>query len=389
LVKWVKRPTDTSGTFETAIEFENPGNIWGIDAPPQDWLTFTESQLPPNGNGKSKPFAVPKSEASKPSPAPKSGNGTPTASQIASPMATSRAPLPADQQPSSLLMGDFHQQMERMLFDAAATAVREKASSTLDEVRSSLRDEARAALAEIASSQTANWIDQTLKQLNKASQESAKTLHNVWTKRLESDIARALERVEERSRELDTLAQSLSANALDRLQRGLESSRGEGVDRIISKLKEQSAPVIDRAKETIAELSKHREQLETSLAETVTRSTAKIEEICTGFEKQFEMIIRERLDVAREELQNSFRASATLALTDFNSSVEQRQSDSQSHLKQAFESLESALGDMRAKASETSRDFASQINEHSRSHLESISGAIADVARNIGKNSAV
>ena len=44
-------------------------------------------------------------------------------------------------------MGDFHQQMEKMLFDAAATAVREKATSTLEEVRAGLHEEARRVLA--------------------------------------------------------------------------------------------------------------------------------------------------------------------------------------------------------------------------------------------------
>src|SRR5215469_1394181 len=55
LVKWVKRPLDTSGIFETAIELENPGNIWGIDTPPQDWVTFCEQRLTAPPNGKSKP----------------------------------------------------------------------------------------------------------------------------------------------------------------------------------------------------------------------------------------------------------------------------------------------------------------------------------------------
>jgi hypothetical protein len=396
LVKWVKRPMDTSGVFETAIELENPGNIWGIDTPPQDWLTFCESQISSSsGNGKSKPFAVPKAEAPKaPVAAAKSGNGVSAGTAIAS-----RPAVQATQQTASLVMGDFQQQMERMLSDAAATAVREQANVTMEDVRHNLRDEAKTALAEIASTQTASWIEQTLKQLNKASQEAAKTLHAVWTKRLESDIARSLERVEERSRELDTLAQSLSANALDRLQRGLESSRGEGVDRIISKLKEQSAPVIDHAKETIAELSKHREQvessiekqheqLEASLEQSVARSSAKIEEICNGFEKQFEMIIRERVDVAREELQSALKSSVDSATANVASVAQQHQAESQARVKQAFESLESALADIKAKAAESSREFASQLSEHSRTHLESMSSALAEAARGVGKNSA-
>ncbi len=399
LVKWVKRPMDTSGVFETAIELENPGNIWGIDTPPQDWLTFCESQISSSsGNGKSKPFAVLKADAPKATVAAKSGNGSSVGSPIGSAVVT-RPAVQATQQPAGLVMGDFHQQMERMLFDAAATAVREQANVTMEDVRHNLRDEAKIALAEVASAQTAPWIEQTLKQLNKASQEAAKTLHAVWSKRLESDIARALERVEERSRELDTLAQSLSANALDRLQRGLESSRGEGVDRIISKLKEQSAPVIDHAKETIAELSKHREQIETSiekqheqlegsLEQSVARSSAKIEEICNGFEKQFEMIIRERVDVAREELQSALKSSVDSATANVASVAQQQQAESQARVKQAFESLESALADIKAKAAESSREFASQLSEHSRTHLESMSSALAEAARGVGKNSA-
>lgn len=380
LVKWVKRPLDAGGTFETAIELETPGNIWGIDTPPQDWVTFCESRLPPSGNGKTKPFAVVRTE---PQPkavvAPKPAAGLPVA-----------PPVKAGAQPSAgLVMGEFHQQMEKMLFEAAAAAVREKAGSTLDEVRRNLRDEARRALAEVASSQTAAWIEQTTKQLNRVSQESAKTLHAAWTKRLEADIARAVERVEERSRELDTLAQSLSANALDRLQRGLESSRGEGVDRIVSKLKEQSAPVIEHAKETIAELAKQREQLEAVLEQSTAQSTAKIEEICAGFEKKFEMMIRERIDAAREEIENAIRSATSSALSDLSHSVQQQEAEAQRRLREASESLQSALSDLKENASEASRQFAVELSNHSRTHLESVSNALAEAARGIGKPPAI
>lgn len=381
LVKWVKRPLDASGIYETAIELESPGNIWGIDTPPQDWLTFCESRLQPSGNGKPKPFAVSKTEAQpKAVVAQKPG-------QAATPLVTSSTPPMkiSDQRAGGLVMAEFHQQMEKMLFEAAAAAVREKAGSTLDEVRRNLRDEARHALTEVASSQTALWIEQTTKQLNRASQESAKTLHAAWTKRLEADIARAVERVEERSRELDALAQSLSANALDRLQRGLESSRGEGVDRIVLKLKEQSAPVIEHAKETIAELAKQREQLGTILEQSMAHSTAKIEEMCTGFEKQFEMMLRERLDVAREELEKTIQSATSSALSNLSSSVEQREGEARSRLLQGFESLESSLREIKEKAAETSRQFAMELSNHSRTHLESVSRALGEAARGIGK----
>jgi hypothetical protein len=383
LVKWVKRPDDTTGVYETAIELEDPGNIWGIDTPPQDWLTFCESQLRQPENGKSKPFALPKPEVPPKAAIPtKSGNGASIAPLMTVPSTAMRVSAPT---PTGLLMGEFHQQMEKMLFDAAATAVREKATSTLDEVRHGLRDEARRALGEVASSQMALWIEQFIRQLNRASQDSARTLHAAWAKRLEADIAKAMERVEERGRELDTLAQSLSANALDRLQRGLESSRGEGVDRIVSRLKEQSAPVIDHAKETIADLGRQREELEAVIGQSIAHSTAKIEATCAGFDKQFEMLVRERLDGARDELQANIQSATASALGDFSRSAQEQETGAQGRLRQAFDSFESALAVLKQTAADTSRQFGADLSNHTRSHLESVSSAIAEVAKGIGK----
>ncbi len=39
-VKWTQRPVQTGGLHLTAIELDAPGNIWGIDSPPGDWLPF-------------------------------------------------------------------------------------------------------------------------------------------------------------------------------------------------------------------------------------------------------------------------------------------------------------------------------------------------------------
>jgi hypothetical protein len=381
LVKWVKRPLDANGTYETAIELEDPGNIWGIDSPPQDWVAFCESRLKEPPPAKSKPFAVPKSEpVSKPAAPEQPGNGAGVAPTAAKPSPSSSLERPVGQ-----LVGEFHQQMEKILFEAAGAAVREKATSTLDDVRHGLREEAKAVLTELASSQTGPWIEQSLKQLNKVSQESAKTLHAAWTRRLDSDIRRALERVEERSKELDHLAQSLSANALDRLQRGLESSREEGVDRIVSRLKEQSAPVIDHAKETIAGLVQQREELEKVLDQALSKATGKIEEVCSGFEKQFEMIVRERLDAAREELQKTIQVAMSASLDRFNSSAQRQEAEAQARLQTALGPIETALGDIQQKAAETTRQFSLELENQSRAHLELVGTAISDVAKGIGK----
>jgi len=385
LVKWVKRPLDANGTYETAIELEDPGNIWGIDSPPQDWVAFCESRLKEPATAKSKPFAVPKPESvSKPVAPEQPANGGGAAPAAAKPAPSSSMERPVER-PVERLVGEFHQQMEKILFEAAGAAVREKATSTLDDVRHGLREEAKAVLTELASSQTGPWIEQSLKQLNKVSQENAKTLHAAWTRRLDSDIRRALERVEERSKELDHLAQSLSANALDRLQRGLESSREEGVDRIVSRLKEQSAPVIDHAKETIAGLVQQREELEKVLDQALSKATGKIEEVCTGFETKFEMIVRERLDSAREELQKTIQAAIGASLDRFHSSAQRQEAEAQARLQTALAPIEAALGNIQQKAAETTRQFSLELENQSRAHLELVGTAISDVAKGIGK----
>ncbi len=202
---------------------------------------------------------------------------------------------------------------------------------------------------------------------------------------MDADVRRALDRVEERSKELDTLAQSLSANALDRLQRGLESSREEGVDRIVSRLKEQSAPVIDHAKETMAALAKQREELETALEQALAKSTGKIEEVCSGFEKQFEMMIRERLDAAREELHGTIHSAVSSALDHLSASAKQQVAEVESRLQKAMEPVEVAIGEMKAKAEETSLQLSRELEHQSREHLELVSNAISEVAKGIGR----
>ena len=403
LVKWVKRPQDTSGSYETAIELEDPGNIWGIDAPPQDWVTFCESRLDQAPAAKSKPFAVPKPEAqAKPAIAekPENGAGVLTPGSLTSSSLKSPASF-APEKPTGLLAGQFQTQMEKILFDAADAAVRQRASATVDEVRQGLRDEAKRVLEQVASTQTGPWIDQSLKQLNKASQETAKTLHAAWAKRLEADTRRAIERLEERSKEFDTLAQSLSANALDRLQRGLESSRGDGVDHIVDRLKEQSAPLIDRAKETMAELTRVREEFQAVLDQSLSKSMARMEEACASFEKQFEMMIRERLDAAREELEASLGTATSTALDHFAASAQEQATDQQAKLaaftqdqqaqaelrfREALQPIaEAALNEMRERASTSSRDFAREMSDRSRTHLELVSASIADAAKALSK----
>jgi hypothetical protein len=62
-VKWTQRDMETGGgPFCTAVEFEDPFNIWKISSPPEDWLRFEDKPKRVPVSSQLKPFAVQKSD---------------------------------------------------------------------------------------------------------------------------------------------------------------------------------------------------------------------------------------------------------------------------------------------------------------------------------------
>ena len=378
-VKWVERPKDPNGLFLTAVELESPGNIWGIETPPQDWLPFTGARNLEMDTSKSKPFAVPRPETSAATAEDKRLKGI-SGRQV--------APTPPTPSPSSAArpMGDFQQQMEGMLAEAAGSAVRDRAASILVELRATLREEAKSVLAEASASQAGPWIEQSIKQLNKASQESARILYAQWKKKLETDVQEALERVEQQNRKLEESSQALAAKAGERIQGVLESSRKEGVSRIVTRLKEQMAPSIDNALKVTSDLSKRRDEIEKALEQSIQKSAARIEDTYIRFEKQFEMMIQDRLDAAREELEVQSKEVAQNAFNNLRATGQKHSAEAERLFRESFQPIvDKALSALKEKAAETSQHFANELAGYSQSHLEFVGGSISELARGIGK----
>ena len=379
-VKWVDRPRDPAGLFQTAVELESPGNIWGIDSPPQDWLPFSGPRNLEMDTSKSKPFAVPRPESigiSSEDKRPKAINMR----QAELPPSAASAGRPVGQ-----LMGEFQQQMEGMLAEAAASAVRENVAPMLVELRATLREEARQALSEASASQAGPWIEQSIKQLNKASQESARILYGQWKKKLETDIQQVLERVEQRSRELEESSQGLAAKAAERVQGVIEASRKEGVARIVARMKEQMAPSIDNALKVTSDLTKRKDELEKAVERSLETSSARIEGTYARFQKQFEIAVRQRLDGAREELEAQSKQVTQVALNHLRASGEKYSVEAERHFRESFQPIvDQALSSLKEKAAETSQHFASELASYSRGHLEFVGGAISEFAKGMGK----
>jgi hypothetical protein len=385
-VKWVTGLQ--GGLFETAIELENPGNVWGVATPPKDWLPFCGPRTIEIDTSKSKPFAVPRPEPVVAAPGTSSAAPQSPVREAApiSRDSGARQSLASMARPMGQLMGDFQQQMESMLSEVATAAVREKTSAILNDVHAKLRLDAKSILAEATASQAGPWIENALKQMKAAAQDTAQKLHAQWLKKLEMDMSATLQQIEAKRREAEEVSRNLAASSLQKVENVLESSRKDGVDLIVSRLKEQIAPVIDDTRKATADLSQRKEEIDKIIGQSVETATARIEQACGKFDKQFELMIRARVDAAREEIERAGMAATDLALNNLRITSQQQQERAQAHLREELERVsESVLHDVGRKATETSQEFAGEMKKQSRNHLEFVSGAISELAKGIGK----
>jgi len=381
-VKWIQRDAESGGPLYTAVEFENPQNIWKIPAPPEDWLQFNGERKRGPEPVQPKPVAILHPELAVASaPKPERAKITSAADALA---AQSRAATA--QRTVGHLMGDFQQQMEEMIADAAVAAVRDKAAMLLNDVRSGLRDEAKRVLLEIAASQAAEWAETCIKEVQRASQESAQALHARWTKRVEAELGSSFQRIEDRHREAEMLSTTLVTNALDRLHQTLETIQQDAVERIVTRLKDRLAPTFQDAREVAGGLTKRQEAIEKTLAASEEKSEAKIEQACERLEKQFEVVMRARLDEAREELERTARGATASAAQNISAATARHEKEAQARLSEQSDRIaENAKKSLEQMAAATSSEFAAELTNYSQGHLEFVSSSISDLAKGIGK----
>ena len=384
-VKWVAGLQ--GGVFETAVELEDPGNVWGIATPPKDWLPFCGPRTIEIDTAKSKPFAVPRPDSALTTAANAREKSSSVSTAVPSAAENSaRQTIASAARPVGQLMGDFQQQMEAMLAEVATAAVREKTSAMLNDIHSKLRQEAKEILAEATASEAGPWIEQALKQMKISGQDTAQRMHAQWMKKVELDLATSLQQIEVRRQEVEELSRNLAANSLQKVESVLEASRKDGVDRIVARLKEQVAPVVEETRKAAAELTRRKEEIEKLIAQSVEASKARMGEECAKFDKQFETVLRSRIEAARQEMERAGMAATDLALNNLRISSQQHQERAQAQLREQLNGVsESVLREVGGQAAEASRQFAGEMKKQSREHLEFVSGAISELAKGIGK----
>jgi DNA anti-recombination protein RmuC len=185
---------------------------------------------------------------------------------------------------------------------------------------------------------------------------------------------------------MEDVAESLSTSALDKLQSAMETSRRDSVDRIIARLKEQSAPVLGNAQSVLGQLSQGTQDLSAALARSIEESTARIQEAHAQLEKQFDKMIRERLEAAQTEFARSTRAASIEALHDLRSLSQKYENEARARLQGSLDPIvDEKLSRLKEQVSTICAQVETDLEQHSRSHLELVGGAISELAKGLGK----
>jgi ElaB/YqjD/DUF883 family membrane-anchored ribosome-binding protein len=174
----------------------------------------------------------------------------------------------------------------------------------------------------------------------------------------------------------------MAASATERLERALEASRRDGIDRIISGLKEQFSPLVEQAKSATAELNACKAEAANIFQQCLEKFSAKTEEICARMEKKFEVMLCERLDDAQAEFDRTSMIATGVALDGLRQMSERHEGEAKARLQSEVAPIsEEAAAVLKRSAEEAKLQFAEDLRERTRRHFEEIGMAIATLGR--------
>src|SRR5712675_2761841 len=406
-VKWVQNLGGKVG-FQVAVELEVAGNIWGIASPPEDWFpvhALATSEAAATGR---ELRVVARAEQQKSSalqaqtaqgsgglqvqPAPASGGlqvqptpvsaglqvhpapGSPTPAVVVAQGSqlkrneTSASPLSSLTQ----LMAGLGEQMQILATEAARTALAEQKGRLLEDFRLQLRQEAIRAMQSVILASKEDFTRLALKELNVAHEAGARANYSRWMEKIGQDMESARQHMLNQTKEVSQRVDSLAAATVERVQRSMEATRSEAVERFVSRLREQVAPTLAEAKDALQ-----------ALADSGAALKKESQAIRAGLETQLETATTASLVLVQDQLDQN--ASAVAAKT--HETLLKLSANFESTAREHVQSLLVSMGTNVTKAleertAEISREFSAGLEGYTRNYLEFISKAIAEIPKN-------
>ena len=365
-VKWAQKiGGGKDRAFQIAVELEIFGNVWGLPMPPPDWFPI---QLPepadPTVAGRELKVVARKEQQTM--AAASSGTSFAASSERNEASKASIAPL-------AQLMVGLGEQIQNMASEAAAAALVKEKSRLLDEFRAQLREEAVKTIQSAISASKEVIVRQAMKELNEAHEAGARSNYAHWMKKVQEDMESARLHALNQGKEMSQHLEGLAASTIERVQRNMETSRSEAVDRFVARLRDQVVPMLAEAKDSLQKLQG---------AEVGLRKES--EAIFAGLESQLAYSTNVILAKSQEDLEKNgaaISARASEALLKLSHEFENRARENANSLLAATSSQSDKT--LQDKAVQVSNEFAAGIAEYTRTYLESIGKSIAEIPRNI------
>jgi hypothetical protein len=367
-VKWVQNLGGKVG-FQVAVELEVAGNIWGIASPPEDWFPVrVPVTSEPAASGRELRVVTRTEQQTPPATVVESG-------RISQVERTDAAAPPL----SSLaqLMAGLGEQMQAMASHATKTALTEQKSRLLDEVRLQLRQEAIKALQSVILASKEDLTRLALKELNEAHEAGARNNYARWVEKIGQDMESARQHMMSQAKEVSQRLDSMAVSTIERVQRSMETTRGEAVDRFVSRLRDQVAPMLAEAKETLQTLT---------ASETAFQKESQA--IYTGLESRLESSANASLAKVHDELDKNSAAVAAKTTETLLKLSQDFETAAREHVQSLLISMGSHVTKtLEERTAEISREFSAGLEGYTRSYLEFIGKSIAEIPRNTPGNS--
>jgi hypothetical protein len=384
-VKWVQNLGGKVG-FQVAVELEVAGNIWGIASAPEDWFPFralgtsdsvaagrelrvvakTEQQnstvlqaQPVPGSGRLQAQSAPASPASVvvSDHGPQMRRNEPPASSLSS---------------LTQLMAGLGEQMQMLASEAARTALAEQKGRLLEEFRLQLRQEAIKAMQSVILASKEDFTRLALKELNVAHEAGARAHYTRWMEKIGQDMESARQHMLHQTKEVSERLDNAAATTVERVQRSMEATRNEAVERFVARLREQVAPVLAEAKDALQ-----------ILADSESSLRRQSQSIRAGLETQIESVTTASLARVQDQLDKNTAAVTAKTNETLLKLSENFELAAREHVQSLLVSMGSTVTKtLEERTAELSREFSVGLEGYTRNYLEFISKAIAEISKN-------
>lgn len=385
-VKWVQRLMTKDSRFEIAVELTQPGNIWGIVSPPDDWFPLQAAKvIEPGSTRREQPLATRIQPSTRP-----------MLSEESAQLSQRERDDPATAPPLTLgpLMAGFGEQIQVMVSHAATTAFAKERERLIGEFRVQLQNEATRTLERVISASKEELTRRVLKELNDAHEAAARIIYDRWNKKIEQDTKNAAQAMMAQGIEVSRRVEGMTVSTVERLQRSMEASRTEAVERFLSRLREQLTPLLEDAQATlqtlIASENKLREESQeirgrfgNFLQQATQNSIAEVREKTLGLLDQFNSDVTKKVAESHDDLHETsveVIAETTRILRELTQGSEESvQGQLRSLLSSASNDVTQMLTE---RTAQISRQFSAQLEGNARSYLKLLSESIAQIPKN-------